>query len=470
MSSFIANRLFSRTRTLSCRARALTAVLALTVAPNVTSAQPATTQPAPLPSSAIARVARLLPATASVRLRRLGATRDTNAVAGQTLSPGDQLTATGTAALMELQCGGQRITLYRMQSPFTIVIDVPVDTICHVNIKSGRGDIIAEMPTVTTAGGVPLASRGTQYSVDVTGEGELIACQLAVFEGVVDVRRSGEAVPQGRSLTWARGTTARTVIGTRELDAAATVNARFDVYAARAAKPDIDTVATFAEMKRLQYDMLANPTDTRKRVDLAKRQIQIKSDEQAAYNLKRANVTTDSALRSYRIDPTLIESSATLRDRVYSRKPASTGASISATAAGSVTERASASGATAAAAAALSSPSTAASAGASTSAAASATTRATTSATAVSGTRARSASMSAGTVSVVSETIRALEARVSAGTATSRDHFDLANAYASRSAASQKTNAERAIAKNATDHKLTATEVAAMQAIVARTP
>ena len=57
-----------------------------------------------------------------------------------------------------------------------------------MTVLSGHADVVAEEPTNTTGGTIPLASKGTQYSVDVTRDGASFACTAVVFEGELFAR------------------------------------------------------------------------------------------------------------------------------------------------------------------------------------------------------------------------------------------------------------------------------------------
>src|SRR4029079_17491813 len=137
--------------------------------------------------------------------------------------------------------------------------------------------------------------KGTQYSVDVTRDGGTGApvCKVVVFEGEVFARGRAEATRPGTTTRWvgrsAAMTSTTTPTSTQDIDRSAGLYATFDVAAARTASPETNASVSYDQLKALHYAVLSNPTDTAKRVELAKRQIQYKVDDQAAYNLKRAN-------------------------------------------------------------------------------------------------------------------------------------------------------------------------------------
>jgi hypothetical protein len=417
------------------------------------------------PAAGQATVHSVIPAVNDVRVQRAGATaRPERATKGLLLQPGDLLTAGDTSSLLEMRCATQTTTTYRLKAPFRVLVDVPTDTSCHVNLLAGHGDVIAESPTTTTAGGIPLGSTGTQYSVEVSRVGEELVRRLVVFEGAVKLRATGEAVEQGASVKWAGGARTAAAVSPDEIERSAAVYARFDVWAARAASPELDTAAAYRQMKQLQYDVLANPTDTAKRVDLAKRQILLKVNDQAAYNLKRANVTSDSALIRYQINPEMIKADPVMRDRIY-RKPAaetirpdtrSAAVNPAATTRETVVprDRTVTPGAASRTGAAVTT-------GGDISRGAVVATRMTTS---------TDSDLRLIATGYVDDAIRNLEARVAANSATSRDHYALAKAYASRNAAKLREHAGRALVLHASDSKLTAAELRELGELVARVP
>ena len=270
------------------------------------------------PVAAQARISKVIPRPDLVRVFRAGATRPEPADTVQVLVPGDMLMA-GDESLVELSCVPSRGNTYRLKGPFRVMIDVPLDTTCHVNVMAGHGDVIAESPTTTTVGGVPLGSTGTQYAVDVTNEGGQLNRRVAVFEGTVKELKSGIIVEQGLMLRLTGRRLRPSPVSTEAIERSAEVNARLDV--ASAARASRDPASEYQQLKQLYSQVLARPADTASRVALAKRQIDLKVNAQAAYNLKRANVTTDAQLRRYQINPEAVRSNPAIRERIY-RTPA----------------------------------------------------------------------------------------------------------------------------------------------------
>jgi hypothetical protein len=239
----------------------------------------------------------------------------------------------------------------------------------------------------------------------------------------------------------------------QDVERSAEVYARFDAAAAAAEAPGGDSAATYRQLKQLHYDVLANPADTAKRVELAKRQIQYKASYQAAYNLRRANVTNDAALRRYQIDPGVVRANPVLRERIY-RTP--TGATVrpdtaraaAVTREGAVTRRE----AVTAGSAVTPTPAPSRAAGA-------ATVRATPTA---------ESDLQLIAAGQVEQAIRNLESRVAGYYASSRDYYALAKAYDGRDAAKARANADRARALQASDGKLTAAELGELDELLGR--
>lgn len=411
-----------------------------------------------------ARIERVIGATTGVMVQRAGATREEAATVGMSLLPGDMLRA-DTSAKVELRCTTKGATTYRLPGAFRLFIDVPVDALCTVNVLDGHADVLAEEPSNTTGGTIALASKGTQYSVDVSRAGRTLACKVAVFEGEVVARATARAALPGTTIQWVgrEVTTGRTTA--QDIDRSASLYATFDLAAARAASPQATTSVSYDQLKALHYAVLANPGDTAQRVELAKRQIEYKVDDQAAYNLRRAAVTNDAALRRYRIDPRTIRENPTLRDRVYRSAATSVvrpepDASSAAAAPSSAATRAAATSTTPAAA------------GSGRVAGRAAATRA---GAAVSGAYPGTSPAPAPTTESdlqliatgqIDAAIRNLESRVAAGSATSRDHYALAKAYDGRDAGKVREHATRAISLQVADGKLSDAELDAVRELL----
>lgn len=266
------------------------------------------------PAAAQARVEALAGVTHnSVLVTRLGSLVGEPPRAGMELLPGDLISASSDSALVELSCAlRNRTSTYRLQSPFRVLIDVPADSVCHVNLLAGRADVLAETPTQTTAGGITLGSSGTQYTVEVLHTEAGAALRCLVYDGRMRVisRRSGIQINAGTNLVWEPDGGVRRQRNSRtELQAAAALYARFDV--ARAAQQDsivFDPQAAAEQLEALHLEVLLHPADTARRVQLARRQLDLNVRGQAIFNLRRVDVTSDARLRAHNIDPARVRS------------------------------------------------------------------------------------------------------------------------------------------------------------------
>jgi hypothetical protein len=276
------------------------------------------------PLAAQAKLATIIPADARVLVFALGGERLEPIATGHELVPGDIILVPVDSVLIELSCTvASRASTYRVRSPFRVMIDVPTDSACATNVLSGEMNVLAESPTETTAGGVVLGSTGTQYAVEVRRTARGVMRKVTVFDGqlrVLSAAARGLEVRPGSNMLWRAGAAEWSVgaNGPQELDRAASVYARFDVEEAeRKGAPVADRTATYGTLKAAHYAVLAAPGDTAKRVDLAKKQIEYRVNDQALYNLKRVDVVREPELRRYQIDPAALRANLRVDNRVW---------------------------------------------------------------------------------------------------------------------------------------------------------
>lgn len=382
-----------------------------------------------VPAGAQATIESFLPADPGIAVQRLGADGVEAPVEGMKLLPGDLLTASADGTFLELSCvRGQGRNSYRLRAPFRVLIDVPVDSTCHVNLLAGHTEVVAEMPTHTTAGGISLGSTGTQYSVDVsrTSGGTVLRC--VVFDGEIRVlyRPGGATAAAGVNLLWQPdGRVERARNTARDVGEAAAIYARLDLAAAeRQGSLTVPPEVALRQLTVLHAEVLGNPGDTAKRVALAKRQIEMKVTDQAGYNLRRVDVTSDAQLRSYRIDPAVVRRDLDIR---------------AGGAAGDDAARVSAAGRRAAAAVAVATPTT-------------------------------ETDLELIAAGRIDDAIAHLDARVARGTATARDYFALAKAYAARRDWDRlRAYASHALVAHASDGGLSAADLRELGELIART-
>jgi len=427
-------------------------------------------------TGAQAIITRVIRRPTGASVQRAGATASLAPVVGTILQPGDMITASDSS-YVELKCTTTGATTYYFNGPFRVLIDVPMKSLCHVNLIKGHGEVLAEVPTNTTAGTIPMASPGTQYSIDVDRPGDTILCTVVVFEGEIAAGQQRRAVVQGERIRW-RGTAVTTGRATTaDIERSAALYARFDVAAARErGATGADSAATFELLKRSHYEVLANPTNRAKRVELAKRQIQYRVDDQAAYNLKRAKVTDDAAFRRYNIDAAAIRSNPSIYIPLTTRntsaaiatppgagaavlRPPTSAAAVSAAAVAQPSASVGASrvrtripGAAAAAAAPPSAPPAAPPAAPAYEAPAP--------------TIDSDIQLIAG--GQVDSAITNIEARVTAGTATSRDHHTLATVYETRDMVKVREHATLAMALHASDGLLKPEDLQILRMLLVR--
>ncbi|MCI0435486.1 MAG: hypothetical protein L0271_17850 [Gemmatimonadetes bacterium] len=266
---------------------------------------------APLPVTGQARIESRFPESIRVVVQRLGAMQiETVQEGAADLLPGDMLIAADTA-FVELRCPVDSNDTYRLTGPFRVLIDVPHSARCHINLLSGDMNVLAELPTGQTVGPVTLASSGTQYAVVARRTDEGFAPRVLVFDGDVTVRSAGGTVGAGpgASVTYdlTRGGFRTAQITDPQLRRWSGVYARFDVAEAIAmGAPAQRSAIMYARFDSLHYGVLNNPDDPERRAALARAQVELRVIDHARFNLERAGIRSDSALRRYRIDPDLV--------------------------------------------------------------------------------------------------------------------------------------------------------------------
>ncbi len=393
-------------------------------------------------AAAQAKIERIIGPPAGAIVQRAGVSQGVPAAVDSVLEPGDML-RTDPATKVGLRCTTPGAPFYLVAGGFRGYIDVPVNKRCTVAVAEGHADVIAEDTTSTIGGTIALASKGTQYAVDVTREGPTFACNVTVYEGEVFWRGGEVTAAQGSTLQWVgRSFKDKGTVQAAEIERSAVLYASFDVAAAKTAGAT-QADSAFRLLKALHYGVLANPIDTAKRVELAKRQIEYKVYQQAAYNLKRANVRDERTLRQYRIDPRTVRDNRVLREGVYRTPSAEVGP-----------DRATP-------AASLAPTETAPRYGVTPRADASAVPRARVPAPAAAAYAAPTTDSDLQLIAAgnIDEAIRNLEARVVTPAATSRDHYALARAYDGRDAAKVRAHASQAIKLHAADGKLSDAEL-----------
>jgi hypothetical protein len=377
----------------------------------------------PVPAASQARIESMIPSESGITVARLGADGGVRPEVGMQLEPGDMLISSADSVFIELGCGeeGQTNT-YMIASPFRVLIDVPTVASCHVNMLSGLTEVKAEAPTETTAGGVTLGSTGTQYAVELRRDGDALVLNCIAYDGTVRVlAQPNLMIAGGAKLVWYGERGVEQAPNTsQDLGRSAATYARFDLATARKQNVPIrDPAAALREFSELNYQALANPADTTRRVELAKEQIRYGLVDRAVYNLNRVDVRDEAALRRYEIDPAIVRGA---RPRP-GRDTAELRVSGQVTRAGSV---------------AAAAPTT-------------------------------DSDLRLIAAGRVDDAIANVEVRIRTGSANSRDHFALAKAYAAKGdAASTRSSAGRALILHADDERLSAAELRELGDLISR--
>jgi hypothetical protein len=265
----------------------------------------------PTTLAAQARIDAIIPTDARVAVHRLGFQAPEVAVAGMELAPGDLLDAGEEGVAVGLTCSAPEGTnTYLVTGPFRLLVDVPTVASCHVNLLAGLTEVVAEAPTETTAGGVTLGSTGTQYAVELRRSGRALVFACFVYDDSIRVLGTpGLIAAAGQKMVWADLRSVSVQANTsRDLARSATTYARFDLAqaTARGAAAEEDSAAMLRTLSALHMEVLAHPSDTARRVALAKEQIRWDVRDRAMYNLKRVDLRDAASLQRYQIDPSMV--------------------------------------------------------------------------------------------------------------------------------------------------------------------
>jgi len=370
----------------------------------------------PVSVAAQARIDVLVPATAAVEVQRLGSDHPEVAAPGMDLVPGDLVSSTVEGVSLTLRCSGEEgDNTYDLASPFRVLIDVPSNAPCHINLLSGTTEVTAEAPSQTSAGGVTLGSTGTEYAVEIRQEADSLVFRCTIFTDSVSVAYGSTVIARaGSNLIWNRGGAFDlTRISKEQLVESAAFRARFDLAAAqgKGSAPD-DSGATFQRLQTLHYQVLEEPNNTERSVELARALLDIQLPDRARYNLEKADIRSDDILRNYQIDPGMLRSNlrppsrptVTTRYPVSVRRPTATNDPLQRLESGRV-----------------------------------------------------------------DDAVSTLKERVQAGTATSRDYAALAKAYGGQGELSlARANAGRALVLHAQDGLLTPADLRELGELIAR--
>ena len=229
------------------------------------------------------------------------------------LLPGDLVYTSAEGTTLVLRCPPEGGNTFAVESPFRVQVSVPREASCRFDVGAGSMDVLAEEPTEVTSGGVNAGSVTTQYAVRAIASEAGVSQEVNVFDGEVFVLTEGGSVGvrQGSSLTY-EPELGETFVGANsdeDIRRSAAVYSAFDLDQAIRAGAEIgDPGELLVQLQGLHYEVLSEPDDEARRVELARVQLQYQATDQALYNLKRADVTTEDRLQQYNIDPSVFQS------------------------------------------------------------------------------------------------------------------------------------------------------------------
>lgn len=226
---------------------------------------------------------------------------------GTELAAGDMLSSVSGRTDVELTCGEE--TVLRFAGGFRVLIDAPQTADCALDFLSGTLDVLTDRPTEVDTGLVTLGSEGTQYTVELTREGDDADRRVVVFDGRVRVRADDvdELVATGATWRLQRGAATWGRVDEADLERTAGRYARFDTARQVAVMPRADRELVAEQFRALHHAVLSRPDDSGKRADLAREQLKARQTPQALYHLKRGDLTTEEKLASHRIDRSVAE-------------------------------------------------------------------------------------------------------------------------------------------------------------------
>jgi len=194
------------------------------------------------------------------------------------LKAGDELSSNATRLIVAIKCG--TATELKVSAPFRVrfLINNTGCNLYHYPKQGALLNVTSSVPTSVRSGETRLASKRTQYEIKTIGisRGGLVQ-EWLVYEGEVSIQ-GGEAsvrakepviVEQGEKLV-TQGPTrvSREKITAEDIQATADIYASVD--ASRAKVSDPGTV--FLKLRKLYQEVLADPTNNVKRVNLVNEQ------------------------------------------------------------------------------------------------------------------------------------------------------------------------------------------------------
>jgi tetratricopeptide (TPR) repeat protein len=236
--------------------------------------------------TALEKKLKRLRATKDIRCFRYADLKEASEVrVGMALSIGDELRKSEGDITLEVKCSSG--SLLKFSGPFRVVFLASNGQDCAINLLNGSADVLTSQPTTVTSGPAKLATKRTQYSVEVYRTDDGPAQDWSVYEGEVEIQLGSleRRLDAGKKLVIrGRESPLSKEIEPLDISRAANIYARLDV--SEAADPSGDQRQTFyAELQALHRSVLSNPKDVQARISLAQREIDRHRYTQAALNL-----------------------------------------------------------------------------------------------------------------------------------------------------------------------------------------
>lgn len=232
---------------------------------------------------------------------------------GMELNIGDELSCMSQGLAIQLKCGINSFVTFK--SPFrVIIIPAPDEKHCALMLTMGSAEVSANDPTIVLCGGMILGTKGTQYSVAALRTDNLPVQQVAAYESDVFLRTSklsATAVSRGPGAdlflrTSKSGATTvraghKVVVGRsskfevkpidrNDIEQSADVYARIDLAVAdvfaNGNLTNRDNI--YMRLRNFHGEVLSDPTNVEKRLNLSAEQINNEVLEQAIANLNQA--------------------------------------------------------------------------------------------------------------------------------------------------------------------------------------
>jgi tetratricopeptide (TPR) repeat protein len=225
------------------------------------------------------------------RLRFDNLKEESSVGVGTAVEYGDELLGFGSV-LLEINCGG---SLLKFAGKFRVLITAPTPgQSCAVNLRDGTADVLSDQPTEVQSGETTLGTKGTVYGVRVRrGREGRTATQCLVFEGAVAMsqpRRRPFVLAEGNKMALGMQDSPQQLNKT-DIVQTADLYARLSLSRAvvAGAAPGISG-EPLAALRNSYEKTFQNPALAEARVELATLQHEFRADQEADYNLRRAEV------------------------------------------------------------------------------------------------------------------------------------------------------------------------------------